>query len=77
MHIRSAVLAAFLFPLVIPISATGDDELFDESHRLVRSTDAEGVTSRYVYDEDGNLIVTQNSNGTAIIHDPVSQPEAE
>jgi YD repeat-containing protein len=77
MNIRSAILAAFLFLLIIPIPATGDDERFDTSDRLIRSTDAEGVGSHYVYDEDGNLTVTQNSDGTAIIHDPVSQPEAE
>jgi YD repeat-containing protein len=77
MHVRSAVLAVCLFLLVTPIPATGDDELFDESDRLVRSTDAEGVTSHYVYNEDGELIVTQKSDGTVVIHVPASRSEAE
>jgi YD repeat-containing protein len=77
MRVRAAILAAIVFLFVTPIFATGDDELFDASDRLIRSTDAEGVTSHYVYNEDGELIETRTSDGTVIIHEPDGAPEAE
>jgi hypothetical protein len=40
MDVRSAILTASSFVLASPISAVGDDELFDASNRLIRSPDA-------------------------------------
>ena len=69
MRIRSAILAALFFQLLTPNSAVADDELYDASDRLVRSTDSEGVTSYYVYNDDGELIETRKSDETVTVHE--------
>ncbi len=75
MRVGSAILAALLLMFVTPVFANEGDELYDTTDRPIRSTDAEGVTSHYVYNQDGELIETRKIDGTVTLHEPDSTPE--